>query len=87
LPVKDSAAKRHKQSEKRRLRNKIVRSRVRTSIRSYLEALKDNSKGEAEVQLKVCTKLLDRAVSKGVFHKNMAARKKHRLYKMLIKAS
>ena len=83
MPVKDSAAKRHKQSETRRLRNKMVRSRVRTSIRSYLEALKNNSKDEAEVELKVCTRLLDRAVSKGVFHKNMAARKKHRLHKLL----
>jgi len=87
LPVKDSAAKRHKQSETRRLRNKMVRSRVRTSIRSYLEALKNNSKDEAEVGLKVCTRLLDRAVSKGVFHKNMVARKKHRLHKMLKKVS
>lgn len=87
MPVKDSAAKRHKQSETRRLRNKMVRSRVRTSIRSYLEALKNNSKDEAEAGLKVCTRLLDRAVSKGVFHKNMVARKKHRLHKMLNKVS
>ena len=87
MPVKDSAAKRHKQSETRRLRNKMVRSRVRTSIKSYLEALKNNSKDEAEVELKVCTRLLDRAVSKGVFHKNMVARKKHRLHKMLNKVS
>ncbi|MFP4329475.1 MAG: 30S ribosomal protein S20 [Alkalispirochaetaceae bacterium] len=80
---KGSAAKRYRQSEKRRLRNKAVRSRVRTTIRKFREAVAANDKSEAELQFKAVTKLIDTAAGKGVYHKNTAARTKSRLSKHL----
>ncbi len=77
--VKGSAAKRHRQSEKRRLRNKAVRSRVRSSIRRFREAVAANDKNEAETRFQEVTKLIDTAAGKGVYHKNTAARTKSRL--------
>ena len=83
--VKGSAAKRYRQSEKRRLRNKGVRSRVRTGIRRFHEAIAANDKSAAESQLLEVTKLIDTAAGKGVYHKNTAARTKSRLNKHLQK--
>ena len=77
--VKGSAAKRYRQSEKRRLRNKAVRSRVRTGIRRFHEAIKANNKDEAQSRFKEVAKLIDAAAGKGVYHKNTAARTKSRL--------
>jgi len=83
LPGKASASKRHRQSLKRRLRNKMIRSRVRTGTRRLAELLEANAAEEAAKQFKLVASLLDRAVSKGVIDRNAAARKKHRLHKML----
>lgn len=77
--VKGSAAKRYRQSEKRRLRNKAVRSRVRSSIRRFREAVEANDKSVAETRFQEVTKLIDSAAGKGVYHKNTAARTKSRL--------
>lgn len=57
-------------------RNKAVRSEVRTAIRAVREAAAAGDKALAAEALKVATKKLDKAVSKGVFHKNAAANKK-----------
>ncbi|MBA7656061.1 30S ribosomal protein S20 [subsurface metagenome] len=83
MQVKNSAAKRHRQSEKRRMRNKSVKSRVRTSVHKLLELATTNADEEAQNQFQEVAGRLDRAVSKGVLHKNTAARKKHRLVKLL----
>jgi small subunit ribosomal protein S20 len=83
LPGKSSAAKRHRQSQSRRLRNKMVRTRVRTSTRKLAELVEAKSKEEAAKQYNAVASLLDRAASKGVIHRNTAARKKHRLQRML----
>lgn len=74
-----SAAKRHRQSEKRRIRNRAVRSRVRTNIRQFLSSVEANKKDEAEAQLKTVSRLIDSARQKGVMHRNTAARTKSRL--------
>jgi small subunit ribosomal protein S20 len=83
LAVYDSAAKRHRQSEKHRLRNKMVRSRVRSNTRKLVELIESKAQDKAQIQFKEVSILLDRAVSKGIYHRNTAARKKHRLYKLL----
>jgi small subunit ribosomal protein S20 len=83
LPAKASASKRHRQSLNRRMRNKMVRTRVRTSTRKLAELLEAKSTEEAAKQYNTVASLLDRAVSKGVIDRNTAARKKHRLHKML----
>jgi small subunit ribosomal protein S20 len=83
LPGKGSAAKRHRQSQQRRVRNKMVKTRVRSSTRKFAELAAGGAKEETAKQYKSVASLLDRAVSKGIIHKNTAARKKHRLHKKL----
>lgn len=80
---KGQAAKRNRQSEQRRQRNKMIRSRVRSSTRKLTELAESKSKNEASDQYKTVSGLLDNAVGKGIIHRNTAARKKSRLSKML----
>ena len=79
MPNKPSAAKRDRQNTKRRLRNKMVKTRVRSAIRTLREAVTRNAPEEAHAQLQLVTGELDRAVRKGVLHRNTAARHKKRL--------
>ena len=74
-----TAAKRHAQSEKRRIRNRAVRSRVRTGVRRFLAAVDTENRDAAAGELRTVTKLLDTAAGKGVYHKNTVARTKSRL--------
>lgn len=74
-----SAIKRHKQSEKRRLRNNAVKSEIKTVVKKVRENIAAGNNDEATVNLKSATVLLDRAVSKGVLHRNNASRKISRL--------
>lgn len=74
-----SAAKRHRQSEVRRVRNKSVRSEIKSSIRKFTEAVSASKADEALSAYKTVQKLLDTATRKGVYHANTAARKKSRL--------
>jgi len=61
----------------------MVRTRVRGSARKLTELAAGGAKEETAKQYKSVSSLLDRAVAKGIIHKNTAARKKHRLHKML----
>ena len=63
-------------NEKRRQRNKSFRSATRTEIRKFREAVESGDKAAAEAQLRVASRKLDKAVTKGVFHRNTAANKK-----------
>ena len=71
-----SKQKRVLTNEKSRQRNKSVRSAVRTEIRKFREAVESGDKAAAEAQLRVASRKLDKAVTKGVFHRNSAANKK-----------
>lgn len=84
MPNTKSAAKRVRQTEKRTLRNNIVKSQIRTAIRHFETALTDNI-ADAEMRLQNAIKTIDKAASKGVIHRNNAARKKSRLTKRLNK--
>jgi len=81
LITKGSAAKRHRKSEKRRVHNRIIRSRVRTSVRRVLEAVDAKDRDKAETAYQEFTSLIDSAARKGVYHTNTAARKKSRMAK------
>ena len=70
-----SQIKRNKQNEKRRMRNKAVKSSLKTAIRKYNEAVAAGDTN-AEVLMRDASRKLDKAVSKGVIHKNQAANKK-----------
>lgn len=74
-----SAIKRMRQSEAARLRNAAIRSRVRTEIKKVRKALDENNLEIAEQQLRVATKYIDKAATKGVLKANTASRKIGRL--------
>lgn len=78
-----TAAKRHRQNLKRRTRNRGIKSELRTNTRKLLEQVQSQSTEDAKKQYLLVASLLDRAVSKGVLHKNTAARKKNRLHRVL----
>ena len=86
MPNIKSAKKRVKVSEKKNLRNRMIKSAVRTSVKK-LEAAIAADPQTANAQLVVTTSAIDKAVSKGVMHKNAANRKKARLAKQLAKAT
>ncbi|MDR3019805.1 MAG: 30S ribosomal protein S20 [Treponema sp.] len=75
---KDSAEKRHRKSEERRLRNKSAKSAVRTSVKKFV-TLAQKKDANAEAALKDMIKKLDTAAGKGIIKKNTAARKKSRM--------
>lgn len=71
-----SQMKRNITNEKARARNQAVRSAVRTEIRKFRETIEAGDKAAAEAQLRTASRALDKAVTKGVFHRNNAANKK-----------
>lgn len=73
-----SALKRHRQSEKRRLRNQAVKSRLRSLVRDVREAVSSNDQAASDKLAKAC-RAIDKAATKGVLHRNTASRKIARL--------
>ena len=71
--------KRNRKNEEARQRNKAVKSRVKTAIRRYREALETGDTQVADERRREAGRLLDKAVSKGVIHRNQAANKKSRM--------
>jgi small subunit ribosomal protein S20 len=71
-----SQIKRNKTNEKARLRNKAVKSSLKTEIRKAREAAAGGDVEAATVAARAASRKLDKAVSKGVIHKNQAANKK-----------
>ncbi|MEV0688699.1 30S ribosomal protein S20 [Streptomyces sp. NPDC050388] len=74
-----SQIKRNKTNEKARLRNKAVKSSLKTAIRKTREAVAAGDAEKAVEYQRVAARQLDKAVSKGVIHKNQAANKKSAL--------
>jgi small subunit ribosomal protein S20 len=79
-----SQIKRNRQNEKRRLRNKAVRSELRTRAKSAVSAFETGAENSAEA-LRLALKRIDKAAAKGVIHKNQAANRKSRLMKRVAK--
>ncbi len=71
-----SQIKRIKTNEKRRQRNKSVKSSVRTAIRKFREAAEAGDTDRAQELMRDASRALDKAAGKGVVHKNQAANKK-----------
>ncbi len=78
-----SALKRMRQNEQRRLRNSAVRSRMKAVVKTTRMALGEAPGEAAHAQVKRAAIAVDRAVSKGVLHRNTAARMKSRLAQKL----
>ncbi len=83
MPNLKSQIKRMKQAEKARLRNKSVKTAIKTTIKRFETVLSEQNFEEAGSLLAEISRKLDKAVSKGVLHKNTAARKKSRLSQKL----
>jgi small subunit ribosomal protein S20 len=79
-----SQIKRNGQNEKRRVRNKAVRSELKTRVKSAVTAAGTDDQVEA---LRLAMKRIDKAAAKGVIHKNAAARTKSRLAKRIALAA
>jgi small subunit ribosomal protein S20 len=79
MPNHKSAEKRVRQNERRRDINRSNRTRARTSIRKLREALGDGNAKEIKAALPMTMSEIDKAVQKGVLHRNAAARHKSRL--------
>lgn len=77
MPNVKSAEKRARTNEKRRLRNRRDRTRLRSAIKRVRQA---DSAGEAREALTAAESLLDRLATKGILHRNTAARHKSRLH-------
>lgn len=73
------ARKRARQAEKRRVQNVTLRSKMRTAVKKVVYAIDAGDKEAASEALKSAAPALDSAVTKGLIHKNNAARKKSRL--------
>ena len=73
--------KRNRQNEKRRLRNKGIRSEINSRVKTALKNAESGAVSSTDLQEAV--KKIDKAVAKGIMHKNTAARKKSRLSKKL----
>ena len=84
MPKNKSPIKRLRRDEKRRLVNKSRISRIRTFVKNFEKALQKEEKEEKDVEslnscLQKAQSELAKGVAKGIIHKNMAARKTHRL--------
>jgi small subunit ribosomal protein S20 len=80
-----SQIKRNRQNEVRRLRNKAVRSELKTRVKTAVRHAEDGAENTAEA-VRTAVKRIDKAAAKGIIHKNQAANRKARLMKRLAEA-
>jgi small subunit ribosomal protein S20 len=80
-----SALKRARQTTKRTAQNRANSSRLRTALRKFRTALQSGDSAQAKTGFSECVSQIDKAVKKGVIHKNTAARYKSRLNARLAK--
>lgn len=78
-----SAIKRAKTNEKARIRNKSVKTNLKTSVKKFEAAVSEGDQAKAQEAFRLAVKKLDMAVTKHVLHKNSASRKKSTLAKAL----
>lgn len=82
-----SAAKRLRQTEKRRLRNKARKTELKTIRKKFLRAVHDGDQDDAEALLRRFMKRVDQASARGFIHRNTASRDKARLARHLAAAA
>jgi small subunit ribosomal protein S20 len=80
-----SQEKRNRTNERRRVRNKSVKSSLHTAVRGFREAIEAGDKEKATELLVSTSRKLDKAASKGVIHKNQAANRKSALSRAINK--
>ncbi|MBE6479912.1 MAG: 30S ribosomal protein S20 [Atopobiaceae bacterium] len=77
-----SQKKRIKTAEKARMRNKAARSELKTAVKRVRAAVEANDAELAKAEVSKACKLLDKAASKGIIHKNQAAKRKSGVAKL-----
>jgi len=80
-----SQVKRNRQNERRRMRNKVARSELKTRVKRAAEGLEQGTDGAPD-QMRQAQKRLAKAAGKGIVHKNQAARRTSRLMKRAAKS-
>jgi len=85
MPHTQSAKKRLRQNEKRRLRNRAVKKGVKVQLKKFLGLVKTGTIEQVREELKVTVAKVDRAAAHKVIHRNTAARRKAQLAKMVNK--
>lgn len=85
MPNIKQQIKRMRKAEKQRMRNRAIKSRLKTDIKKFRLALSSGDKEAAIQAYQVAARALDKAVTKGVIHKNKAANKKSRMARALNK--
>jgi small subunit ribosomal protein S20 len=78
-----AAEKSDRQSEKRRLRNRMIKSKAKTLVKELIDLVNEKKKDEAKKAYVELSSFLDKAVTKGIYHKNTASRKKSRMNVLL----
>jgi small subunit ribosomal protein S20 len=86
LPTTESAKKRLRQADKRRVRNRVYRTRARTLIKKTNKLISAGKLDEAADSAASAARALDKAAQKGVVHEKNAARRKSRLLRRLGRA-
>ena len=79
MPIIKSSQKRMRQNQKKRVRNRNIRKQTKTKIKKLEELIEKKKNKEAKESLPRVTSLIDKAVAKGVWHKNKASREKSKL--------
>ncbi|MCL6444507.1 MAG: 30S ribosomal protein S20 [Alicyclobacillus sp.] len=79
MPNIQSAKKRVRVTKRRSLRNASLKSALRTTLKKFEAALATSDVEQARLALKIATRALDKAATKGIIHRNKASRKKSRL--------
>jgi len=86
LPHTKSAIKNLRKNRRRRMRNRLFRSRARTAVKKARRLIEAGQLEEAREAVRVAYSALDKAAEKGIIHKNNAARRKARLMRMYQRA-
>lgn len=79
MPNTKSAERRMRNSERKRLQNRSIKSRLKSLERAYTDAVADGKKEDANAAYRKLSSALDKAAKTGVIHKRKASRKKSRL--------
>lgn len=87
MPHTQSAKKRLVQSERRRVRNKMTIRALKTQMKKVEDLAKAGDAAKLEPELRLAAKKFDQAAAKGIVHKNLAARKKSQLSRIMKAAS
>jgi small subunit ribosomal protein S20 len=84
MPHTKSAKKNLRKSEKRRLYNRAVKRALRTHLKRFVAAA-DGAPEQMQAEYNLAAMKLDKAASRGVIHKNLAARKKSQMARLMLK--